>query len=84
MSPKRNSPKRNSPKHKASPKRKASPFRNVIHVNHAPATLRSVNTGQALKIVLGLTPANRAAVTQALLSLPPGLRTTYTRNPIRL
>ena len=83
MSPKRNSPKRKSPKRK-SPKRNASPFRNVIHVHRAPATLRSVNTAQALKIVLGLTPANRAAVTRALVSLPPGLRTTYTRNPIRL
>ena len=59
-SPKRNSPKRNSPKR--SPKR------------NGPATLRPVSTNRAVKIVLGLIPANRTAVNRALVSLPPSLR----------
>lgn len=64
-SPKRNSPKSNSPKSN-SPKR--SPKRN------GPATLRPVSTNRAVKIVLGLVPANRTAVNRAFASLPPSLR----------
>ena len=60
-SPKRNSPKRNSPK-RNSPKR------------NGPATLRPVSTNRAVKIVLGLVPANRTAVNRAFASLPPSLR----------
>jgi hypothetical protein len=67
------SPKRTSPK-RTSPKRNGSPFRNVIHVHRAPATLRPVSTNRALKIVFGLVPANRTAVKRAFVSLPPSLR----------
>lgn len=55
------SPKRNSPK-RNSPKR------------NGPATLRPVSTNRAVKIVLGLVPANRTAVNRAFASLPPSLR----------
>jgi hypothetical protein len=60
------SPKRNSPK-RNSPKR------------HAPATLRPVSTNRAVKIVLGLAPANRSQKRNAFASLPPSLRTSLMR-----